>query len=350
MSSFPTVRRILLIKPSALGDVIHTLPLLKALRKHFPEARISWVIKEDLRNLLEGNPYLERTFPFDGRVWKNPTSTRRIVQNFSRLIREIQRERFDLALDLQGLFRSGLIAYLSGAACRAGFARARELSPIFYNLKVPGPQMELHAIDRYQRFLSHLGIEATEIDFPIAFTDADRGHARSLLKAGAHGKRIRRWVFLNPGATWESKRWPTERFARLGDELQKRYDVRVALIGGPGDIPLAEEIESRMASAPLVLAGKTTLRQLAALFREGTLLITNDSGPMHMAVAMGTPVLALFGPTSPNRTGPYGKGHRVLQRKELSCVPCFKKRCPEGGECLRDIETEEVLEAAGAFL
>jgi len=345
-----TYNRILLVKPSALGDVIHTLPLLKALRSRFPEARISWVVKEEFSNLLEGNPYLEQTFPFDGKGWKEPANAGRIVLNFARLIRKIRQEQFDLVLDLQGLFRSGLVTYLSGAACRAGFSGARELSPIFYNLKVPGPQMELHAIDRYLRFLSHLGIEAKGFDFPITLTDADREHVRNLLRGEACSQSGRRLVLLNPGAAWESKRWPAKHFAQLGDGLRKRYGVEVGLIGAPGDLPLAEEIRSQMVSAPLMPVGRTTLRQLAALFQEGTLLITNDSGPMHLAVAMSTPVLALFGPTSPRRTGPYGKIHSTLQRTDLSCVPCFKKRCPEAGDCLRTIEADEVLEASEPFL
>lgn len=366
--------RILIIKPSALGDVIHTLPLLKILRMRYPEARISWLINRELQGLLEGHPDLDRIFPFDRKAWGGAGRLSRTLRELFALIRQIRQARFDLALDVQGLFRSGLIAYLSGAPCRLGFANARELSPLFYTLKASVPPGEIHAVERYLYLLSPLGIELKggggrdgllQLDFTVPVSLADRLYVRGLL-GGENRERLRSGVregeagssrprkadrrspgspliLMSPGARWESKRWPSERFAQLADGLIERDRATVALIGSPSERPLAEVIRAQMRETPLLLAGQTSLKQLAALMEEAGLLVTNDSGPMHLAAAMGTPVVALFGPTSPLRTGPYGAGHRVLQKK-LPCVPCFKRRCPEDHRCLRSLEVAEVLE------
>lgn len=366
--------RILIIKPSALGDVIHTLPLLKILRMRYPEARISWLLNREIQGLLEGHPDLDRIFPFNRQAWGEMGRLSRTLQEFSGLIRQVRQARFDLVLDVQGLFRSGLIAYLSGARCRLGFANARELSPLFYTLKAPVPPGEIHAVERYLSLLSPLGIEVKgaggrcgphRLDFTLPVSQADRLYIRELLAGETRkgsdsmvrdpGSWIGRppktghtsldfpLILMSPGARWESKRWPPERFAQLADRLIERDRATVALIGSPSEWPLAEEIRDQMREAPLLLAGQTSLKQLAALMEEASLLITNDSGPMHLAAAMGTPVVAIFGPTSPRRTGPYGSGHRILQ-KELPCVPCFKRRCREDHRCLRSLEVGEVLE------
>jgi ADP-heptose:LPS heptosyltransferase len=157
-----------------------------------------------------------------------------------------------------------------------------------------------------------------------------------------------RKVILNAPARWPSKSWPKESFAELGDQLASRIGAKIILTGGRADRSLVEEIASQMRTRPLVAAGRTTLKELCALFRKVDLVITCDSGPMHIAAALGTRTVALFGPTDPRRTGPYGMGHRVLQ-KQMDCVPCFKRRCPDN-RCLKEITVEEVGEAAAEIL
>ncbi|MBI2876893.1 MAG: lipopolysaccharide heptosyltransferase II [Candidatus Tectomicrobia bacterium] len=342
--------RILIIKPSALGDVIHALPLLKLLRGHYPQAQIAWLVNRELQGLLEGHPDLDRIFPFERRVWGERGRLSRTLREFAALIRQLRQARFDLALDVQGLLRSGLIGYLSGAPHRLGFANAREGSPLFYTQKAAVPPGEVHAVERYLCLLSALGIATgaegdregpLSLDFTFPLGEADRLYARGLLEGRRAGSSL---ILMSPGARWESKRWPPEHFAWLADLLSERERATVALIGSPAETPLAESIRAQMKTAPLLLTGRTSLKQLAALMEAADLLVTNDSGPMHLAAALGTPVLALFGPTSPRRTGPYGVGHRVLQ-KTLPCIPCFKRQCPEDHRCLRGLGVKEVLEA-----
>ncbi len=322
-------KNILIIKPSSLGDVVHTLPTLKALRNRFPGARLTWVINRELSGLLEGNPYLNEIIPFERRY-----------TGFYTFARGLSMKGFDLVIDLQGLLRSGLIGFLSGAKKRIGFANGREFSPLFYTDAVPVSTMEMHAVDRYLLIAEYLGAKTEDRDFTIDFSNEEDWLGR-LIKEKAREQKI--LIAINPSGRWTTKRWPVEKFAALTDLINKKQGASVILIGGAGDIGLAEEVEAKVKTEVINMAGRTTLKQLAALLSKVSLLITNDSGPMHIAATLGTPVIALFGPTDPRRTGPYGKGHTII-RKGIPCSPCFKKRC-HSPICMDEISVDEVFKA-----
>jgi lipopolysaccharide heptosyltransferase II len=241
------------------------------------------------------------------------------------------------------LLKSGIPSFLSGAPYRLGYLEAREMSHLFLTHKVSVDNGKMHSVDRYLAILSVLGISVGEKDFSIVLTPGDQEGMANLLEGhGVLPGETR--VVLNAPTRWQSKRWPQERFAELGDQLASRLGAKIILTGGRADQALVEEIASLMRVRPVVAAGKTSLKELCWLLREVDLLVTCDSGPMHIAAAVGTPTIALFGPTDPRRTGPYGRGHRVLQR-QMVCIPCFKRDCPEN-LCLREIEVEEVFSAA----
>ena len=325
-------RRILLIKPSSLGDIVHAMPTCAAICRAYPKARLTWLVKREWVGLVERIEGVDRVWPVEStfKGWLSQVSP-------------LRAERFDLVVDLQGLFRSAAIGWLSGSPLLVGFANGREGSPWFYSRRVPVPQVEMHAVDRYLLVAKAVGAEegTPEFRFRIPQTDydaVDRLLSRSGVTPGTS------WVAMNVSARWQTKRWPAASFAEIADRLQQEGSGAVVMIGGPDERTDVAAVSRMMKTPAIDLAGATTVGLLPALLSRASLLITNDSGPMHIAAALGTPVVALFGPTSAARTGPYGPGHRVLTT-ELPCRPCLSRTCqnPIQLECLTRISPEQVI-------
>jgi lipopolysaccharide heptosyltransferase I len=337
MIQFPSPpARILIIKPSAIGDVVHTLPILNLLRKRFPAAHIAWMLTPACAGLLDGHPMLNEVVLFDrnryARSWRDPASLMGLVT----FMKELRRRKFSLVIDLQGLFRSGWFTWQTRAPRRVGFRNARELAPMFYTDAIDVGPPEQHAIDRYLKLAVALGCDTSEVAFPFHVTDEDRRHVDS------HVGSIGRFAVLMPGTNWPTKRWPIEKFAQLVEPLEKRFAFKTVVAGGPDDIDRANQIGGTN------LAGKTTLRQTVALLQRAALVIANDSGPMHIAAALGKPLVALYGPTNPVRTGPYQRDDAVL-RLDIPCSPCYSRRCSHQS-CLQWLEVESVLTQAESQL
>ena len=328
-------RRILIIKPSSLGDIIHALPTLAALRNRFPSAQIAWLVKRQWAGVLERVEGLDRIWPVE------PGLT-----GWLRCVPSLRAESFDLVIDLQGLFRSGAMGWLTGCRTRIGLANGREGSPFCYTQRVPVPMLETHAVDRYLLVAAAVGaVPKGAPEFRIRPAATDRQRIAELLRSVGCSPGAP-WMAMNVSARWDTKRWPPEHFAAVADALHKEGLGPVGLIGGPGDRAATEAVISRMRTTPMDLTGQTSPELLPALLGSASLLLTNDSGPMHIAAAMGTPAVALFGPTSSTRTGPYGSGHRVL-RSGVPCSPCFSRTCrnPVPLECLTTIHPNTVIEA-----
>ena len=322
---------ILIIKPSSIGDVVHTLPIWNLLHQHWPAARISWLIAPACAGMVEGLPDLQ-TFRFDrkrlGQAWYNPRATRDLLA----FQRTLAAQNFDLVLDLQGLFRSGWFTARTHAPVRVGFANAREMAWLFYTHRVPIKTMEQHAIERYLQLLAAIGCPTGPVEFPFPLTPADRQHVQQLLTS------VGPYAVLCPGANWLTKRWPVARFAELVRPLRERYGLQTIIAGGPGDLSLGQQIPDA-----LNLCGQTSLMQLVALMQRASLVVTNDSGPMHIAAALNRPLVALFGPTNPVRTGPFGHPDSVV-RANLQCAPCYSRHCRQP-RCLEDLPAQTVLDA-----
>jgi lipopolysaccharide heptosyltransferase I len=324
-------RRILIIKPSAIGDVVHALPVLNLLRRRWPEAHVSWLVTPACAGVLERHPMLDEVIRFErkefGKGWRSPRAAAELV----RFTRDLGRRKFDLVIDLQGLFRSGWLAFATGAPYRVGPANAREGAWLFYTHRVPTGTPEQHAIERYLTIAQAVGCERGPAEFPFAVDDDDRAYVARLTPA--------RYAVLMPGANWLTKQWPVERFAALVAPLRERFGLESVVAGGPDTAHLAEKIP-----ATANLAGRTNLRQLVALLEKASLVVANDSGPMHIAAALGRPLVTPFGPTNPVRTGPYRRLDSVL-RVAIPCSPCYSRRCSHVS-CLRWIEPESALELA----
>jgi len=339
--SWSDVQRLLIVKPSSLGDIVHALPVLSALRRRFPSARLSWLVKREWADVLEGHPDLDEVLAVDLSATGWPAA-----------VRAVRAGRFDLVVDLQGLLRSAVLGWVSGSPARVGLANGREGSPWFYTHRVPVPDASMHAVDRYLLVARFLGADP-EQPGPSAFLlprDAAAEVRVEALLAAAGIQDGTVLAALNPSARWTTKRWPAESFAAVGDWLQ-RQGARVVMVGGREERPAGEAVIRSMRTVPLDLGGRTSIKELIALLRRLRMFITNDSGPMHLAAALGTPVVALFGPTDPARTGPYGAGHTVL-RSGVPCSPCFSRRCANAVamECLTAIHPQQVIESVMKLL
>ena len=361
--------RILIIKLSSIGDVVHTLPSLWALRKALAgsgaSVEIDWLVEEAASSLLTGHPMIDNLIVVKNRGWITNRGANIKTAKY------LRSRRYDMVLDFQGLMKSGIWVLLSKGQRRIGFSNARELSHAFLNDKVAPGDPELHAVERYLQLARHaIGRTAAckavagkkdpnpEVEFPMADMDRPIEHIKRLLKkhglgAGRGGPKSKGFFAMVPHARWPTKLWGDEPFVEFAKNAIARYDMDAVLTGGVMDRASLDSMRTRIGPRAANLAGQTDLTELAALFSKADFVVTVDSGPMHIAAAVGTPVIALFGPTSPARTGPYGKldgptgGHTVITHR-LDCSPCFKKKCPEP-VCMTGITVEEVLAAAERY-
>ncbi|OQW30823.1 MAG: hypothetical protein A4E19_08725 [Nitrospira sp. SG-bin1] len=326
--------RILLIKPSSLGDIVHALPVVSAIKTQWPGSHMTWLVKRQWTDLVERAEGVDRVWPVE-----------MTVRSWIKESLALRAERFDLAIDLQGLFRSGVLARVSGAPTRIGFANGREGSPWFYTRRVPVLSPDIHAVDRYLSVVSALGASLpAKPRFGFRLLEEDMASVRAL--CGHRGFSVDRpWIAMNIGARWQTKRWPLTSFAAVVDRLYEAHRDPVVIIGGPEERIYSERLRALTDHPFIDLCGEIPLGCLPALLSKATAMITNDSGPMHIAAGLGVPVVAMFGPTSAARTGPYGDGHQVLTGG-VPCSPCFNRVCRHDPEleCLHLIQPTHVVE------
>jgi lipopolysaccharide heptosyltransferase I len=302
-----------IVKLSSIGDVVHALPLAAALKRHRPETRVTWVAEAREATLLAGHPDLDEVIVADTRGWRRGRAPIAALHDMGTLTRRLRARAFDVVLDPQGLVKSGLLTALTRAPRRIGFARGfrREwLSGLFINERVRPPATARHAVEQYLAFLTPLGIADPAIEFRLP-ADADADRRVEAFLAGTGIKPHDRLVVVNPGSGRADKQWPVAHYHELARRLADEAGARIVVLWGPG-----EETDARTIAASIrdgLAAPPTSLRELTALARRAQLMIAGDTGPLHIAAAVGTPCLGLYGPTSGARNGPYGPGHRVLQ-------------------------------------
>jgi 3-deoxy-D-manno-octulosonic-acid transferase/heptosyltransferase-1 len=343
--SISDLRSILIIKLSAIGDVVHTLPLLEVLRENLPEARIDWLVEQEASELIAGHSALDRVIVSRRKFWQKNFMgghTSEILKEVLEFLRELRSEQYDLVIDMQGLFKSGILTGLARGRRKIGFTWAREGSTLF--LSEPPffeDQYRQHAIKRYLETASILGCKVKPWNGRIPLQGWHEQQIETLLrKTGVNGNRL---AGINPMARWGTKLWEPEKFAILADRIHSELDMTVLFTGSKDDRPIIDEICSRMKKPGAVnLAGQIGLKELASLYTRCEVLISTDTGPMHIAAAMDCPVIALFGPTAPWRTGPFGDVHQVI-REDLGCSPCFKKKCSHR-TCMKRITVDKVFQ------
>ncbi|MBW2146699.1 MAG: lipopolysaccharide heptosyltransferase I [Deltaproteobacteria bacterium] len=337
-----TPRRILLIRTSALGDVVMALPVVRTLRSIYPEARIDWAVEETSASILEDNPDLSRALILRTKRWRQRKSLS-ALQEMAETIRQLRSAEYDLTLDLQGLIKSGFIARITGARLRIGYHRSRCREPFsarFNNLHVQ-TRADTHIVDQQLELLRPLGIIEPDRRFQILLRREDERHAEEFISR--LNRRESGPIVINPGASWPTKRWPQDRYVALAQRIVDVLGFPVVVTwGGEAEGRQAHELVRR-AGRGVFLAPPTDIRQLAALLSKCRLFIGSDTGPLHIAAALGVPTVALFGPSDPHRNGPYGNTSRILH-SPLPCSGCYRRQCPDP-VCIRSIRIDEVFAA-----
>jgi lipopolysaccharide heptosyltransferase I len=319
--------RILVVKLSSLGDLFHALPAVHALKTGL-HATIDWVTQSEYVELVQCFTDVDRVIPFHRGDW---------LRHICGDLRDLRASRYDLIVDFQGILKSAWVARLARGARRIGPSFQREGASLLYS-DVAGPRnKERHAVDENLDVIRFLQLPLGSPAFPIAFP---------LQLVSEPFPR----VALIPFSRWPSKNWPVASFVELGRELHERMDASLFILGTGAEAAACARLAAELKGRVVNLAGKTVLPQLGGILREMDLVIANDSGPMHMAAAVGASVLALFGPTDALRTGPYGREHRVLKSK-LKCQPCFSKKCAfHDNSCLTAVTPEMAIAAAVEML
>jgi len=330
------MHKVLFFKPGAIGDLLHTLPALKALRKKFPSAHVTVVVSPGLESLIQGTSVADRVQVFDKSKFKRHLKD---IINFGIRIRD---EHYDLFIDMQPSVRSMALRWLSGARHVLVYRKHR---------KDRAGDRRLHAVENFLETLLPLGIDGTvdSIELPVK-PDARQHIDRFLAERNIDDNRPLIALNCSVGSARPARNWFPERFAALADRLIDELGAQVVFVGGNEDRELVRSVLAGMKHKAMSAAGELSLSDSAALLARCKCLVSADTGPLHLATAVQTPVVGLFGSTDPGRTGPIGKEHQVI-RKELSCVPCEEKHCPLGTRaCMADITVDEVFKAVGRVL
>ena len=321
------LKNILIIKPSSLGDIVLALPALTALRKSFPDAKISWLIRPDFAALLENHPHLTEIIHFDrkflGKAWFHPGASGSLVS----LIRRLRRAKFDAVIDFQGLFRTASLAWLSGCKKRYGMSKARELAPFFYTHKITQTQDCIHMVDYYLKIIKTAGASQLDVEFVLPHHPEAADSVGRLLES--HGIAHDNYVVFVPGSAHEDKRWPVERFAALAEKISSQFGLSLIAIGSSNEASLGERLKT-LANVPIAnLAGQTSLSELIALLKRSRLVVSNDTGPGHIAAALGTPLVLMFSWSNPARIAPYERSECLVAREPFNRGLKIKSRDPK---------------------
>jgi lipopolysaccharide heptosyltransferase I len=328
------VRRILIVRLGSLGDLVHTLPAAAALRRTHPSVEIDWLVDAVHADLLALVPVITSVVTLQGRT----------VPAWLGVTRTLRARSYDAAIDFQGLVKSAALARFSGAARVIGFGRrtARESAAAWFYSEAIEIGEGRHVIDKNLRLAGALGVVDGPIEFPIA--DVESGAAMEV-EQNVPGP----YAILNPGAAWPNKRWPAESFGRLAAILRDRHGLRSVVLWGPGEAPIARDVVSASSGAAF-LAPATTLSDIVAVARRARLVVSGDTGPTHIAAAVGTPVVALFGPTTPRRNGPWHPSDITIERYD-ACECHYERICRRtDGWCLGTVTVDEVASAIGRRL
>ena len=345
-------RRILIVRLTAIGDVVRTLPALSTLRREYPRAHIAWVVEDKAAGVLEGHPHLDEVIVFERKkivaALRNPLEFHRGVSMFVRFVRSVRAGKFDLVLDFHGILKSGVIAAISGSPRRVGFEKefVKEFNHFFTNEKAPLSDQRLPRVERNLELVGPFVSAENVTDRPaLGLSDAHRKKADGFIreKFGDSSPLIA----IHPGTSRELKMWPERRFAELCDMLAESLGASVIITWGPGELEGAEAIRSLAKSAPVIGARTDSLLELAAFLERCDLMVTVDSGPMHIGSAVGTPVVAIFGPTDIQVNAPYWPPVEVVAA-DIECRPC-DENCVSA-RCMEDVTPREALDAARRLL
>jgi heptosyltransferase I len=335
-------RAVLILRLSALGDILHTLPAIAALRKTWPRTRIGWVVEQRAAILLIGNPLVDDLHIIDTRAARRRKTALPAARDILRMVRTIRKAGYELALDFQGLFKSAVLAYLSGANRRIGFSsedRRERSSSLLLNERIAPIAAGAHVIQLYNRLVEHCGIPVpAPWMFPLPATESETPRIQEQLRRNG----LSEFAILNLGGGWISKTWKAWKYAELSRKLIDEFNLPSLFTWGPGEEHLMEEVRARLPGRT-VHGFPTNFMELIPLIRQARLFVGGDTGPMQLAAALGTPIVAIFGPTTPSRNGPFSSADITVHHR-LHCSYCYYRTCPYANECM-EISVDEVFQA-----
>ena len=330
------LKNILIVKLSAIGDVIHALPVSYAIKETFPEAKLTWVVEPPAYEILKLNPCVDRIIVFQKKYFR---SFGGFIRKFFPFKNEIQEEQYDAVLDLQGLFKSAAIAYFAKSDIKLGICNMREMSGKI-SKPVVGANARGHIVERYLDTARAIGCKVEKVVFPIEIPQDEEEKAQIIMeRAGA--RKDNPYVVFAVGANWPNKRWPVDNFALLIDWLYNMNVVPIMVGNGVVDEQRAKDIEAMIEIPPINLVGKTNWAQLCYVIKNSRLVVGGDTGAVHLAAALGTRTIMLMGPTDANRNGPYGQTENAIE-VDRPCKACWKRVCPKGADCLEKITARQV--------
>lgn len=336
------LKNILIIKPSSLGDIVLALPALSALRRNFPEAKISWLIRPEFAPLLENHPHLAETILFDrkflAKAWFHPGAFCSLIS----LIRRLRRRQFDAVFDFQGLLRTAALAWLSGCKDRFGMANARELACLFYTHKVEQDPDCVHLVDYYLKIVRAGGAADLRVEFVLPQDTAVVDSVGKLLTS--YNIERDNYVVFVPGSTDPDKCWPVERFASLADKIASQFHLSIVAAGTTSEADFIERLKSLAHVRVANFAGRTSLGELIDLLRAARLVVSNDTGPGHIAAALGTPLVLMYSWSNPARIAPYGRPECMVAREPYGRGLDIKSTDPRHN--IRNITVDEVYQKA----
>lgn len=330
------MQNILVVKLSAIGDVIHALPVSYAIKESFPDVHLTWVVEPPAYDLLTMDSCVDEIITFHKKEFK---SIGGFLTNYGPLKRQIQRRSYDAVLDLQGLFKSAAIARLAKAPVKLGMCNMRELSDRI-SRPVIGPHAQGHIVERYLDVARALGCRVDQVVFPLTVPEREADLTRRIFSQ-AGGNMGNPYVVFAIGANWPNKRWPIEYFAELSDWLYAQRLIPVIVGGGAVDEQRAAELCAAAEIPPINLVGRTNFKQLTCVLQHAQLTIGGDTGPVHLSAGVGTKTIMVMGPTDANRNGPYGQLENAIE-VERSCKYCWNRACPKGLDCLANITVQQV--------
>lgn len=344
-------RKILVLRLSAVGDVIRTLPAVKILKEIYPSTLIAWIVEEPSHSLLRSQPEVDEVILFPRKRWtegvKSFIKMGTTLKEMYHFIVDLRRHRFDVVFDFHGILKSGILSYLSGSPIRVGFDHrsSKEMNFLFSNVKVSLPPQKISRFQRNILLLKGIGKEVRQIQYRLNIPQEDQEYIASFFKEPFK----RPLIAIHPGSSSKAifKRWIPDRYAQLSDRLVRELNATILFTWGEGEIDLVEEIQKKMNEHSLLAPPTGSLTQLGEVYRYCDLYIGGDTGPMHIASLMGTPVVVLYGPTDPIENEPYGNHIKV--RNGVGCNPCHKYSCKEL-LCMESISVEDVFKATQKIL
>jgi lipopolysaccharide heptosyltransferase I len=341
--------KVLIVKPSSLGDIFHVFPAITILTSVYPDVEIDWIVHPAFADTLKYCPNIRRIIFFQR---KELGSVKTFLPHFFKLLSELRQERYDLVVDFQGLFRSAFFAWLARCRQIAGFASPKEsAAKFFYSRKIVVPASALHAVDKNISMMQQLLNTANTIPAPVLTTVKEFSEKAEKLLSDSGIVSSDRIIGIIPGARWQSKCWPPAFFAEIISAVNRLHpEFKFLIIGSGSDSKASSEIIKSAANAGIIsLTGKTGIGELVETIRRCEFIISNDSGPVHIAAAIDKTVFAFFGPTDPGKTGPYGNKHYIFQA-DLPCIKCLKRKCPLGTFECHKLEIDKIMDKLNHFI